>query len=121
TVGWGETASAPTMTGDTLGGLVAAVRDHLAPLLVGQDAWTRTELAPKLRRALVGNTGAHSAVQGALLDLTGRASGQPLIDLVGLAPFARSGSSASRRRRRTSLRRERRRPRESTSSSSRSV
>ena len=28
-VGWGEAASAPTMTGDTLGGLVAAVRDHL--------------------------------------------------------------------------------------------
>src|ERR1700730_860790 len=37
TVGWGEAASAPTMTGDTLGGLVAAVRDHLAPLLRGQD------------------------------------------------------------------------------------
>ena len=32
TVGWGEAASAPTMTGDTLGGLMAAV-DHLAPLL----------------------------------------------------------------------------------------
>ena len=31
TVGWGEAASAPTMTGDTLGGLVAAVRDHLGP------------------------------------------------------------------------------------------
>src|ERR1700748_688990 len=41
TVGWGEAASAPTMTGDTLGGLVAAVRDHLAPLLLGQDAWGR--------------------------------------------------------------------------------
>ena len=31
TVGWGEAASAPTMTGDTLGGLIAAVRDYLAP------------------------------------------------------------------------------------------
>src|SRR5579871_2681371 len=41
TVGWGEAASAPTMTGDTMWGLVAAVRDHLAPLLIGQDtrAW----------------------------------------------------------------------------------
>ena len=27
TVGWGEAASAPTMTGDTQGGLIAAVRD----------------------------------------------------------------------------------------------
>jgi muconate cycloisomerase len=42
TVGWGEAASAPTMTGDTLGGLVAAVRDHLAPLLIGEDAWARS-------------------------------------------------------------------------------
>ena len=28
TVGWGEAASAPTMTGDTLDSLVVAVRDH---------------------------------------------------------------------------------------------
>ena len=49
-VGWGEAASAPTMTGDTLGGLVAAVRDHLAPLLVGQDAWERPALTATLKR-----------------------------------------------------------------------
>jgi muconate cycloisomerase len=83
TVGWGEAASAPTMTGDTLGGLVAAVRDHLAPLLVGQDVWSRPALVATLRRALLGNTGAHSAVEMALLDLASRASGQRLIDLVG--------------------------------------
>ncbi len=53
TVGWGEAASAPTMTGDTLGGLVAAVRDHLAPLLVGEDAWMRPALCRELKaRAL---------------------------------------------------------------------
>src|SRR6201991_1657659 len=38
TVGWGEAASAPTMTGDTQGGLVVAVRDHLAPMLTGKNA-----------------------------------------------------------------------------------
>ena len=37
-VGWGEAASAPTMTGDTLGGLVAAVRDHSRLMLIGKDA-----------------------------------------------------------------------------------
>jgi muconate cycloisomerase len=83
TVGWGEAASAPTMSGDTLGGLVAAVRDHLGPLLVGRDAAARLELRRTMARALMGNTGAHSAVEMALLDLAGRASGRRLIDLVG--------------------------------------
>ena len=83
TVGWGEAASAPTMTGDTLPGLVGAVRDHLAPRLIGQDAWQRPVLRRKLLAALHGNTGAHSAVEIALLDLAGRAAGLPLIELVG--------------------------------------
>src|ERR1700736_876733 len=85
TIGWGEAASAPTMTGDTLGGLVAAVRDHLAPLLIGQDAWQRSALVHRMKAALLGNTGAHSAVEMALLDLAGRAANVPLIDLVGSA------------------------------------
>jgi muconate cycloisomerase len=83
TVGWGEAASAPTMTGDTRGGLVAAVRDHLRPPLIGRDAWDRATLTARLRAALMGNTGAHSAVEMALLDLAGRAANVPLIDLVG--------------------------------------
>ncbi len=82
TVGWGEAASAPTMTGDTQGGLVAAVRDHLAPLIVGQDARAWETLRKSLHRALAGNGGAHSAVEMALLDLVGRVTGQRLIDLI---------------------------------------
>jgi len=83
TVGWGEAASAPTMTGDTLGGLVCAVRDHLAPLLQGEDAWTRPALMQRLKAALLGNTGAHSAVELALIDLAGRSAGLPAVDLMG--------------------------------------
>jgi muconate cycloisomerase len=81
-VGWGEAASAPTMTGDTQGGLHAAVRDHLAPALAGKDAHGWPTLRPALHRALAGNGGAHSAVEMAVLDLIGRASGKRLIDLV---------------------------------------
>jgi muconate cycloisomerase len=81
--GWGEAASAPTMTGDTLGGLTAAVRDHLGPALIGADAWMRPALMKRLRAVLHGNTGAHSAVEMALLDLAGQTSGLRLIDLVG--------------------------------------
>jgi muconate cycloisomerase len=83
TAGWGEAASAPTMTGDTLAGLTAAVRDHLAPALIGADAWMRPALMKRLRTVLHGNPGAHSAVEMALLDLAGQASRLPLIDLVG--------------------------------------
>jgi muconate cycloisomerase len=82
TVGWGEASSAPTMTGDTLGGLVAAVRDHLAPMLIGKDARTWPALRAALHRALLGNGGAHSAVEMAVLDLIGHATGQRLIDIV---------------------------------------
>ena len=86
-VGWGEAPSAPTMTGDTLGSLVAAVRDHLAPLLIGKDA--TADHRPMLQRALVGNTGAHSAVEMALLDAACRATNSRLID-VALAKPART-------------------------------
>jgi muconate cycloisomerase len=81
-VGWGEAASAPTMTGDTQGSLVAAVR-HLGPLMVGEDAWMRSGLMRRLGAALLGNTGAHSAIELALIDLAGRAAGLPAIDLIG--------------------------------------
>ena len=83
-VGWGEAPSAPTMTGDTLGGLVASVRDHLAPLLIGKDA--NADHRVMLRRALVGNTGAHSAIEMALLDLAGRASRLRMIDFLIARP-----------------------------------
>src|SRR2546430_9040238 len=83
TVGWGEAASAPTMTGDTLGGLVAAVRDHLAPALIDRDAWMRGALCRALAAILLGNSGAHSAVEMALIDLAGQAAGLPVIDLLG--------------------------------------
>jgi muconate cycloisomerase len=82
TVGWGEAASAPTMTGDTQGGLIAAVRDHLAPMLIGKNVHDWPALRPLLHRALLGNGGAHSAVEMAVLDLTGRATGKRLIDIV---------------------------------------
>src|SRR3954462_2749712 len=81
TVGWGEAAAAPTMTGDTQGGLMAAVRDHLAPMLTGKNARDWPALRPHLHRALLGNGGAHSAVEMAALDLFGRATGKRLIDL----------------------------------------
>lgn len=83
TVGWGESASAPNMTGDTVPAMVSAVRDHIAPMLIGQDARNRARLAAKMARALYGNTGARSATETALADLIGRSLGVPFADLYG--------------------------------------
>ena len=89
-VGWGEAPSAPTMTGDTLGGLVAAVRDHLSPLLIGQNVRPQHDHRPLLQRALVGNSGAHSALEMALFDLAGQAAGKRVIDLLTPRPARRT-------------------------------
>jgi muconate cycloisomerase len=56
---------------------------YLAPLIVGADVWSGSALMRRLGAALMGNTGAHSAIELALLDLAGRAAGLPAIELVG--------------------------------------
>jgi muconate cycloisomerase len=82
-VGWGEAASAPTMTGDVLAGMVAAVNEHLAPLVAGEDAMHRAALAQRIGRALHGNGGAKCALDMALNDLVGRHLGVSLADMFG--------------------------------------
>ena len=81
--GWGEAASAPLMSGDVLPGMVAAVNDYLAPLVKGEDALRRAELAQLCARALLHNTGAKCAVDMAINDLVGRHLDVSLADLFG--------------------------------------
>lgn len=82
-VGWGEASAAPLMTGDVLPGMVAAVNDHLAPLVRGQDALARAGLARRCSGALLHNTGAKCALDMAVNDLVGRHLGVTLADLFG--------------------------------------
>jgi muconate cycloisomerase len=82
-VGWGEASAAPTMTGDLLPGMVAAVRDHLAPLLIGRNARDRARLGREAALALIGNTGAKAACDLALFDLVGRHLGVGIGELLG--------------------------------------
>jgi muconate cycloisomerase len=100
-VGWGEAPSAPTMTGDTLGSLTAAVRDHLAPHPHRQRTYgQRTDYRPMLQRALVGNTSAHSAIEWRCSMPACRATNSRLIDVAMKTPAhavtsARCGCSAN--------------------------
>ena len=80
--GWGEAASAPTMTGEFVEGMVAAVR-YLAPTLTGANFEDLARIAMQLDRSLHGNASAKAAIDMALHDLLGKTLGQPVYALLG--------------------------------------
>jgi muconate cycloisomerase len=81
-VGWGEAASAPVMTGETVAGMVAAVR-HLAPALIDREAADIAGACAAMERRMHGNHGAKAAIEIALHDLVGRATLRPVHALLG--------------------------------------
>ncbi len=81
-VGWGEAASAPTMTGETVESMVAAIR-YLAPFLEGQPADGIAAAMARADRYLYGNRSAKSVIEMALHDALGRSTGQPVYELLG--------------------------------------
>ena len=82
TVGWGEAASAPSMTGDTLESIVAAVH-FLNSSLRGRDPADIEGALTAMGRRMYGNGGAKAAIEIALFDLVGRATGTPVHALLG--------------------------------------
>lgn len=80
--GWGEAASAPLMTGETQKGMVAAAR-YMAKRLKGLRIGSVDDPRECISRAMYGNPGSKAAIEMALLDLFGQASGKPLHELIG--------------------------------------
>ena len=81
-VGWGEAASAPTMTGETVASMMAAAA-HMTPVLLKRAADDFAGAAVAMDAAMYGNSGAKAAIDIALHDLVGRATGRPLHALFG--------------------------------------
>ena len=81
-VGWGEAASAPVMTGETLESIVAAVH-YLAPALQGREAADIEGALAAMDGRMYGNHGAKAAIEIALHDLAGQAAGKPVHALLG--------------------------------------
>jgi muconate cycloisomerase len=81
-VGWGEAASAPVMTGETVESIVAAVQ-YLEPALHGRDAADIEGALTAMDGRLYGNHGAKAAIEIALHDLAGKAAGKPVHALLG--------------------------------------
>lgn len=100
-VGWGEAASAPTMTGDILEGMVAVVNDYFRPLVLGKRVHDHASLMQKIHQSVYRNTGAKCALECALLDLCGQHLQVPVYDLIGGAkrrimyPMTLLGSGSS--------------------------
>jgi L-alanine-DL-glutamate epimerase-like enolase superfamily enzyme len=81
-VGWGEAAAAPTMTGETIAGMMAAI-ELMLPKLFGRAAYDFAGAAAAMDAQLYGNSGAKAAIDMALHDLVGRASERPVYALFG--------------------------------------
>src|SRR5471030_3055712 len=81
-VGWGEAASAPVMTGDTLESIVSAVH-YLEPTLRGREPADIVGALIAMDGRMYGNHGAKAAIEIALHDLSGRAAGKPVHALLG--------------------------------------
>ena len=81
-LGWGEAASAPTMTGETVAGMTAAI-GHMTPALLGRPADDIAGAAAAMDARIYANSGAKAAIEMALHDLVARAAGAPLHALFG--------------------------------------
>ena len=83
-VGWGGAAAAPTMTGETVASMTAAIR-YLAPRLEGMPLDDIAAVMARAGNYLYGNQSAKSVIEIALHDALGRAHGKPVHELLGAA------------------------------------
>ena len=81
-VGWGEAGAAPMHTGETVPGMLAAAH-YLWPALSGRDATDIDGALVAMDGRMYGNHGAKAAIEIALHDLVGKATGRPVHALLG--------------------------------------
>lgn len=81
-VGWGDAAPWSVFTG-TVEAAAAALHVYLRPVLVGADPFRIEELMQAADHAVVGHSEAKAAMEMALFDIVGQASGLPVAELLG--------------------------------------
>ena len=81
--GYGEAPPTGVITGDTTGAIVGAIRDHIAPKLIGLDIDCFEDVIRTVQSAVVHNTSAKAAVDMALYDLYGQLYRIPVYKLLG--------------------------------------
>ena len=81
--GFGEATVQALWSGETQQSALAAIREIIAPQLIGQDPMHVTALADTMDRFLQANSFTKAAVEMALLDLAGKKLGVPVYKLLG--------------------------------------
>ena len=81
-VGWGEAASAHSMTGETVESMMAAIR-HMAPALLDMNGADIEAVSTRMDQLMYYNQSAKSAVEMALHDALGKALNKPVYELLG--------------------------------------
>jgi L-alanine-DL-glutamate epimerase-like enolase superfamily enzyme len=80
---WGEAVSMPAVTGETPGGVVAALTGPLRTAVIGRDTEDLEENCARVDRSIAGNGGAKAGVEIALHDAFARGLGVPLYRALG--------------------------------------
>jgi len=81
-VGYGEGAPTPVITGETMGSMIAAI-EHIKPFIVGRDIGAFDNIIHLVHSVILKNTTAKSALEIALYDLKAKAEKQPLFQMLG--------------------------------------
>ncbi|NUS61176.1 MAG: dipeptide epimerase [Lysobacter sp.] len=82
-VGYGEAPATAVITGDTHGSIVDAIRNYIAPRLIGQDVADLNRLTRLVQTSMERNTSAKAAVEIALYDLFAQSFDAPLYRVLG--------------------------------------
>ena len=82
-VGYGEAPPTGPITGDTAGGILGAIRELIAPVILNQDVDHFETLTARVQKAGVHNSSAKAAVDMALWDLYGQLHRIPVYKLLG--------------------------------------
>jgi L-Ala-D/L-Glu epimerase len=82
-IGYGGAAPTPPITGDSRDSIVAAIRQHIAPRLLGRDGADLNRNCTLVQTALERNVSAKAAVEIALYDLWAQRHDAPLYRMLG--------------------------------------
>jgi muconate cycloisomerase len=82
-VGWGETASAPRMTGELQSTIKLVIESVFVKILVGQNISDYKTLLLKINKSIYANPGAKSAIEIALLDAYSKSQNTSVANILG--------------------------------------